>query len=92
MNRHQKYLRSPEWKARKIKALRRDGYICQACHDNSATEVHHTTYKHWGNEPLWELQSVCRACHQSITDMDKGKKPPGHTTDIIGSHDGELAY
>jgi 5-methylcytosine-specific restriction endonuclease McrA len=28
-----------------------------------ATQVHHTTYKHVGNEFLWELRAICDECH-----------------------------
>ena len=67
------YLRSPVWRDRRSRRLRKDGYRCQAqlpeC-THEATEVHHVTYAHLGCEPLWELRSVCRSCHQRITDMD----------------------
>ncbi len=71
---HNAYLRSPEWKARRGKVLRRDGYICQACLSNPATQVHHLTYKHWGHEPLFELEAICEPCHDDITAMDRGEK------------------
>lgn len=68
---HSNYLRSPEWKARRVAVLRRDGYICQACLQNEASQVHHLTYKHWGHEPLFELVSVCKPCHDQITTLDR---------------------
>lgn len=71
---HGEYLRSPEWQARRLAVLRRDGYLCQACLLNPAEQVHHLSYKHWQNEPLFELVSVCRQCHDKITEMDRARE------------------
>ena len=65
------YYRSPKWKDRRGKVLRRDGYVCQACQQNAASEVHHLTYSHWRNEPLFDLVAVCHSCHENITRMDR---------------------
>jgi hypothetical protein len=50
-----------------------DGNACKArlpgCTKN-ATEVHHLSYRHIGNEPLFDLVSVCGPCHRAITAMD----------------------
>ena len=68
------YLRSPEWRQRRAARLYLDGWRCQArlsgCTDR-ATEVHHLTYQHVGNEPLFDLVSVCGPCHRTITEMDR---------------------
>ena len=29
-----------------------------------ATQAHHLTYEHMGDEFLWELKAVCRPCHE----------------------------
>lgn len=65
------YLQSPEWKLKRKLVLERDNYICQACRVNGATDVHHITYGMIGNEPLFNLISVCRNCHNAITEMQK---------------------
>lgn len=64
------YLKSPEWKEKRKMVMQRDKYICQSCLVEDAREVHHLTYRHLYNEPLFDLVAVCRDCHQSITDMD----------------------
>lgn len=64
------YLTSPEWKEKRKLVMERDRYHCQSCLADDATEVHHLSYKHLFNEPLFDLVAVCRSCHQSITDMD----------------------
>jgi hypothetical protein len=67
---HAEYLQSPEWQERRRLRLEQDNHRCQArlsgC-SNLATQVHHLTYESWGNEPLFELVSVCRSCHEQIS-------------------------
>lgn len=64
--RYNEYLNSMEWRARRAKVLQRDNYTCQACLVETATQVHHTTYDRVFREPLFDLQSVCDECHESI--------------------------
>lgn len=64
------YLRSPEWREKRQKVLARDR-ICQACLERVATQAHHLTYQHAGNEPLFDLVGVCHECHETITAMDR---------------------
>lgn len=68
---HNSYLKSMQWAEKRDEVLRRDSNLCQSCLKRKATQVHHLTYKHWMNEPLFELISVCNECHQSITEMDQ---------------------
>ena len=58
------YLQSPEWQAKRLKALERDEWTCRGCLNARATQVHHLTYAHRGDELLWELVSVCDECHK----------------------------
>jgi 5-methylcytosine-specific restriction endonuclease McrA len=60
------YLSSPEWKAKRLKVLRRADNICEGCGERKATEVHHLSYRHVGNEFLWELVAICDDCHQRV--------------------------
>lgn len=68
--RYREYMVSPEWDSRRQMVLSRDRMTCQACLSRPATQVHHLTYKHLGNEPLFELISVCAPCHERITELD----------------------
>ena len=63
------YLQSPEWKNRSRLTLERDRYKCQGCLNAPATEVHHKNYDHRGDELLFDLVSVCRACHEKIHNL-----------------------
>jgi len=47
------YLRSPEWAHRRELVLARAGGLCEGCGLKVATQVHHTTYDHAGNELLF---------------------------------------
>jgi 5-methylcytosine-specific restriction endonuclease McrA len=59
------YLESGKWKAKRLKVLKRDNFICQAC-GGKAWQVHHKTYKRIFNEHLSDLVSVCGDCHKDI--------------------------
>lgn len=60
------YLKSDKWKRKRIKVLERDNYKCKACETNKATQVHHTSYEFVYDEPLFDLVSVCKPCHDKI--------------------------
>lgn len=59
------HLESEEYKSKRKLVFARDN-ICQACLINQATEVHHKTYDHVGDEPLFDLAGVCKACHEKL--------------------------
>ena len=68
---YKEYITSERWKGIRAAALKRDGEICQGCLVSSATEVHHKTYDHLYNEPLFDLVSVCQTCHEMVTRIDR---------------------
>jgi hypothetical protein len=68
---YSEYMLSDEWQRKRELVFKRDNYICQACLTNKAVQVHHISYRHVFNEPLFELTSVCINCHDSITNMDR---------------------
>ena len=68
------YLRSPEWSRRRRLVLERARGICEACGQRQATEVHHLTYDHVGNEPLFDLAAICHACHEALTEDDRRRR------------------
>jgi hypothetical protein len=72
---YEKYRKTDKWKLKRALVLKRDNNICQACLSAKATEVHHKHYLNQFNEPLFDLVSVCRACHESIHKHD----PEGFT-------------
>ena len=91
---YNEYLQSYQWQDKRLRVLERDNYLCQSCLEQDATQVHHLTYKHVGNEPLFDLISVCDECHKSITFMDRLKKNDssiifwcGNKSDLNKSYD-----
>jgi hypothetical protein len=64
------YLQSDEWRIRRALVLRRANDICEGCRDAPATQVHHLTYAHVGNEFLWELVAICDDCHERYHEID----------------------
>lgn len=62
-----RYLRSEAWQRKRAAVLQRDGFRCVVWSEHQATEVHHRTYAHLGDEPLEDLVSVCHACHRVLT-------------------------
>jgi 5-methylcytosine-specific restriction endonuclease McrA len=63
---YEDYLQSPGWAELRRKVLAREKGICQGCTVEKATEVHHTTYSHVGNELLFELLALCSNCHAKV--------------------------
>ena len=68
---YNRYLETPAWKDKRRRVLERDGGLCQACRKRTATEVHHLTYKHAFNEPLFDLIAICGICHKELTETDR---------------------
>ena len=66
------YLRSPEWKAKRRRAIERAGHACEICGKTGRLEVHHTTYERLGKERLSDLVVVCRSCHRWVHRTGRG--------------------
>lgn len=63
---YEKYLIGPEWKKKREKVLARSSHVCEGCGEGEATQVHHLSYEHVGDEYLFELVAVCEACHEKL--------------------------
>ncbi len=74
---HDAYLHTSIWMRRRDYVIARDNNRCQAflpgC-TRIAEQVHHLSYDHWKNEPLFDLISVCNFCHDEITRMDRARR------------------
>lgn len=95
---HAAYLATAAWKLRRVAVLERDKHQCQARLDGctrTAIEVHHLSYRHWRNEPLFDLTSVCPTCHAEITRMDRGELDTivaSQQAKVLEEHRGLLAF
>lgn len=61
--RYEAHMASDKWARLRAKVMTRSAGICEGCLEEPATAVHHLTYKHLGDELLWELVAVCKNCH-----------------------------
>ena len=79
---YRSYFQSPEWNAKRELVFKRCGNVCEGCGLSPATEAHHLTYRHFGNELLFELLGLCHACHERIHAEDR---------ELTADNDDELA-
>jgi 5-methylcytosine-specific restriction endonuclease McrA len=74
--RREQYYRTQKWMDKRQLVLSRDRYTCQAqlrCQGAPARDIHHVVYRYLGDEPLWDLRAVCRACHDALHDKEGTK-------------------
>lgn len=62
----EEYWESDEWKAKRKLVRERCNGVCEVCKENKMFATHHLTYNNLYNEPLEDLQGVCKDCHDII--------------------------
>ena len=60
---YNEYLTTDAWAKKRAAVFQRENGICQGCRQKRATQAHHLTYKHVGNELLFDLIALCENCH-----------------------------
>jgi hypothetical protein len=60
------HLASDKWRSLCQRVRYRCRNICEGCGLAEVTEVHHLTYKHLGDEFLFQLLGLCRNCHARL--------------------------
>lgn len=60
------YLKTTAWRLKRQAVLTRANNWCEGCAARTATQAHHLTYNHMGNELLFELVAVCDSCHHIL--------------------------
>lgn len=68
------YLRSPEWKAKRKELFSLRGKKCERCTATKQLHIHHLTYKNIFNEPLEDLQILCKFCHKKEHNIQNKKR------------------
>ena len=72
---YHKYLRSPEWKAKRAQVLKRADRRCEKCGNGGVVlHVHHLTYARIGNEHLDDLKCLCVGCHRVSHGMKRKRR------------------
>ena len=61
---YREYLRSPEWKKKRLRVIRKAHHRCENCGGTYRLEVHHKTYERLGQERMSDLQCLCHDCHK----------------------------
>lgn len=72
---YDKQLKTKEWRAKREKILKRDGYKCAYCGSKSKLNVHHKYYNLYPNGkyvnvfdyPDDALITLCESCHKKFT-------------------------
>ena len=77
------YLRSGAWRALREQVFARDGGRCVLCNHAEDLEVHHRTYERLGKENLNDLTTLCRQCHDVVTDHQRRQR---YTTRDLPTH------
>jgi len=63
---YKQYLKSPQWKKKRLEIIMRDNFTCRKCGIGvtpSMAEVHHLTYQRIFKELPSDLITLCRNCH-----------------------------
>ena len=79
---YREYLLSPEWQEKRSAVLLRDG-DCTICGTPHGLEVHHRSYGNVGREPLTDLTTLCKPCHESVTRMLRRRRQTSKDKSLI---------
>ena len=60
------YLLSEKWKNISVRVMERAKMTCEGCGLKPATQIHHLTYRRFGDEMLFDLVAVCEECRGKI--------------------------
>lgn len=66
---YEEYLAGPVWRKKRAQVFARSSGGCEGCREKPATQVHHLSYEHVGNEFLFELVAICDDCHEKLHDQ-----------------------
>lgn len=82
---YQEFIRSPEWKTKRAKIIKRDGNKCRKCgckaSKGNALQVDHIRYPKRGSsvaafqkQAMADLQTLCVRCHKAKTRNDRANR------------------
>lgn len=60
---YKEYLKTENWRTVRLAMLIRSHFRCQICNGSNSLEVHHRSYKNFGDESLVDLIVLDRQCH-----------------------------
>lgn len=69
---YREYLKSDDWRERRLELLEEAGHVCSDCGDKS-TQLHHLNYDNLGTEELdVDVVALCTQCHKERHDNKDG--------------------
>lgn len=68
------YLKTPHWREKRKYVLESKGRICIECGSTKKLDVHHLTYKNFGDELMDDLVVICRDCHKKLHEEERKAK------------------
>lgn len=72
------HYRTADWKARRLRILRRDAFVCRACsrvtYGQAAHVDHITPLEEGGTDCDENLQTLCSACHGAKTRAEQRRR------------------
>lgn len=71
MSREDYNYRSTYWRTLRLKVFERDDWCCVLCDSREDLECHHRTYDRKGKELLRDCTTLCRPCHDVVTDHQR---------------------
>lgn len=82
---YEAYINSSAWEKKRQLVLERDDHTCRKCgrKQTSGLHVHHLTYRYFHEEPIGDLITLCKKCHENEHKKPKTqrlkpiKKKPG---------------
>lgn len=64
------YMASDNWERLRQERLNISKGLCEAKTKGClkyASQIHHISYAHIGDEAVWDLRAVCRHCHKKVS-------------------------
>lgn len=71
---YKNYLLSAKWRLKREELFAVRSKICERCKSVNNIQVHHKTYKNIFNEPLDDLEVLCKPCHMSHHKIENEKR------------------
>ena len=72
------HYRTADWKARRLRILRRDAFVCAACrrvvYGQAAHVDHVTPLEEGGTDEDANLQTLCHSCHGTKTRAEQRRR------------------
>src|SRR5262249_6499441 len=93
---YDRYMRSPAWHVFRQRVFERDERRCVLCNSEEELQAHHRTYVRFTHERLSDCTTLCKGCHEDVTDRQRrlkyatGKRPA--VTDCVSQLPGSNTY